>query len=450
MAVLERDSQEKVPDRVVRMELISFFNICPDMEGTPEEVACRLGRSREQVSAQMAELERLRILERVDGGESPRYRYIPPIYRPLTRKNRPARGGAGSPLQSDGKAENGRGETRRLGDGKVEMEEDGVRMRLVLAAMRREGWKECLELLLDTIHRLEEVPCAAYLLVEGCSEIAWDCQRGVNGGKAGTSESRGGLSLLLEGDLLNRNGLLETAHHVKYLYPMEHGEAALVCVDRDKRYDIDVSFLEKLMQDFMPVVAEKRHHELMEERTAERLLQEHAYWSALRTPEEGSALESTLASLAKSMQAERVSILLRDEEGNLRTMAFYGKCRDVVTGGHGFRSGEGVAGWCVRHGCPANLIDARIDTRFVPGPYDDIENMLCSPIVTKSGEAIGAVCAVNKQDEEDGSKPCFTLIDQRLQSGVADALAMAFMDKGSRTKRLSRHALRDFEGSRVG
>ncbi len=430
-----------MPDRVVRMELISFFHIHPHTQDTAEEVSWQLGRSQEQVRRQMEELERLCILRRVAARGEPRYRYIPPAYKPLGRKVTAARSNF-TRLSVRSEDDHRRaGEAAAVGGGAEEDLESEVRMRLVIAAMKRQGWKECLDLLLDTIYRLEEVPCAAYLLVGGCTEIAWDSQRGSHGGKAGMSESDGAMSLVLEGELLKKKGLLETEYHVKYLYPVGDSEAILICADRDRHYPLKASLLELLVEDFMPVAAEMWRQSLMREQAAEKTIQECIFLNVSKEADIDTGLESTLASLAKGVDAERVSLLMRDETGKLRTLSVYGKLHDATERGDGFSAGRGVAGWCVENARTANLVRPRMDPRFVQGRYDDIESLLCCPIVLHGGNPIGVVCAVNKRGGRDGSGACFNDNDTRLQEGIAGALAAAFSSRGLQTRKLLRARL---------
>lgn len=68
-----------VPGRVVRIELISYFNLFPETVATSEEMARRLKRGAEQVARQMNDLVELGILEQTTDGERVLYSYIAPI-----------------------------------------------------------------------------------------------------------------------------------------------------------------------------------------------------------------------------------------------------------------------------------------------------------------------------------------------------------------------------------
>lgn len=106
-----------VPDRVVRIELISYFSLCPETVATSEEMAERLGRGLEQVRGQMRDLVELGILEQTGGGDRVTYRYLAPICanlsnRKVERENLPGmpagRGaGASGPDESGGREADG-------------------------------------------------------------------------------------------------------------------------------------------------------------------------------------------------------------------------------------------------------------------------------------------------------------------------------------------------------
>ncbi len=72
-------SSSKVPDSVVRIELISFYHRNPEYFETSEEIVKLFDYHIEQVHSQLEKLVSLRILEKVkeDGGTY--YRYLPPI-----------------------------------------------------------------------------------------------------------------------------------------------------------------------------------------------------------------------------------------------------------------------------------------------------------------------------------------------------------------------------------
>lgn len=69
----------KVPDSVVRIELISFYHRNPDFYETSDEVVKLFDYQAEQVQSQLEKLVSLKILEEVKENGSTYYRYLPPI-----------------------------------------------------------------------------------------------------------------------------------------------------------------------------------------------------------------------------------------------------------------------------------------------------------------------------------------------------------------------------------
>jgi hypothetical protein len=430
------------PDRVIRMELISYFSLYPDTVSTCEEMAHRLSRDAGQVERQMDALVELRILEKADNGGRTLYSYLPPLSGNLSaRRNEDGERRHISPyfaVVNNVLDTNGR---RREKTENEREREVGVRLQMMITALRMETWEECLELLLDVIYRSEGAPCGAYLLSERCSELLWDCQRGTNGTKAGMTKISGVQNMVVEGELIKEKGLLDTSHHVKYLYPLGDNEDVLICVNRNGSYHIDVSFMRSLFIDILPVVAEKRRLDLMEEITAEKVLQDSIYWSTMHSSDMSKGLLGALACVAKSVEADRVSLLVNDGNGSLRTLSTYGQRNNLQDKGRSFRAGEGVVGWCVQKGGTANLVNPKVDPHFVSSDYDDIENMLCCPIKPPDGEAIGAICAVNKHHSEKDRGKHFNEKDVRLFEGIAKTLAGALAARDNRTKVLPRKVI---------
>ncbi|RJP31806.1 MAG: GAF domain-containing protein [Actinobacteria bacterium] len=431
-----------IPDRVIRMELISYFSLYPETVATCEEMAARLGRGVEQVERQMDALVELCILTKTREGSRVLFSYLPPLSVKLaSKKNGNQEVKRISPYFAvvSGNHET-KGNRREKSDDEVEGEV-GVRLQLMISALKMETWKECMELLLDIVYRGEGAPCGAYLLKERCSELLWDCQRGTNGTKAGMSKIAGVQNMVVEGELIKEKGLLDTSHHIKYLYPLGADEDVLICVNRNGSYHIDVSFLRSLFVDILPIVAEKRRIDLMGEVTAERLLQDSIYWSTVHSPDMSKGLLGALACVAKSVEASRVSLLVKDGSGSLRTLSTYGHRRSLLEQGRAFPVGEGVVGWCVERGDTANLTNPRVDPHFISNDYDDIDSMLCCPLIPPDGETMGAICAVNKHHDDRGSRKHFDEKDVRLFEGIAKTLASALANRNNHTKFLPRQVI---------
>lgn len=83
-------NSQDMPDRVIRMELISFFIKYPDTVGTAESLSELLGMNGKQVKRQMDELVQLDILQKSVLGDAEVYAYIPAISKALSRR-RPKR-----------------------------------------------------------------------------------------------------------------------------------------------------------------------------------------------------------------------------------------------------------------------------------------------------------------------------------------------------------------------
>ena len=70
-----------VPDRVVRVELISFYHRNPELCETSDVISGYFDYRKEQVCRQLENLVDLRILERVEQDGQVLYRYLPPFSR---------------------------------------------------------------------------------------------------------------------------------------------------------------------------------------------------------------------------------------------------------------------------------------------------------------------------------------------------------------------------------
>lgn len=119
-----------VPGRVVRIELISFFNLYPETVATSEEMARRLKRGTEQVVRQMNDLVELGILEQTIDGERVLYSYIAPMCVNLMSRKAwgKAEGDApGSPPASGSINGMGQGGSGKPAGGEEEEKERGAR-----------------------------------------------------------------------------------------------------------------------------------------------------------------------------------------------------------------------------------------------------------------------------------------------------------------------------------
>ncbi len=69
----------KVPDSVVRIELISFYHRNPDYYEAPDEIAKNFDFRPQQVLGQLEKLVSMKILEAVEEEGKTYYRYLPPF-----------------------------------------------------------------------------------------------------------------------------------------------------------------------------------------------------------------------------------------------------------------------------------------------------------------------------------------------------------------------------------
>lgn len=432
---------EGILEKVLRIELTSYFSMNRGRVVTAEEAAEELGRGAGEIKSQFDKLAELGVVERVSlaGGEG--YRYIAPSCTGLNNTRR--RSKRAQEPENNGE----RAEETGVFEGKGSSPRDSIRLSLMIAALKENDWRACLRLLLDAIVHLEDAQGAAYLVDDHCSRIKWSCLSGAEPSRASMPAEGNHQSMVIEGELVDNGGMLDTTHFVKYLHHLEGGEAIFICVYRGGRYNMDVETIKSIMVDIMPVVAEKRRLDLASEVTVERLLQDSLYWNTVYSPSTERGVIGALASLAKCVEADRVSLLVRDEDGLLRPVYTYGIRGAVDESCRGFCSGEGVAGWCVESCSTANLEDPRMDPRFVARDRNDIDSMLCCPLTPREGSTLGAICAVNKHDGDNGGSH-FDERDVRLMEGAARTLAQALEVRDNRTKQLSREAIKSMLSAR--
>ncbi len=436
-----------VPDRVVRIELISYYSLYPETAATSRAMSERLNRDHYQVERQMKDLVELNILEKIGEGEDAVYTYISPMCLNLgSRKSRIT--AEESRVESIASATvNGSAGREARGSGGKSEEDSGeegeasIRMKLMIDTLEREDWRDVLEVLVDTIYREHGTPCAAYHLCEGCSEMLWECQRGAGGVRVGMTQVENIQNMVVEGELIREKGFLETAHHLKSLYPLSEDEDILICARNRGSLRRRQHLLKSLIVDTLPVVAEKHRLRVAEEVVVEKMLQDSIYWSALHVTDMRRDMVGPLASVAKSIDADRVSLLLGDGKGSLRNLITYGLQGHRQRDCRPFRMGEGVAGWCAKNGDSANLLDPKADSRFIRNESDDIDSLLCCPLMPLDGQALGAICAVNKQGAHNVRRPHFNNRDVRLVEGVAKTLVNAFLARNNGAKVLVQNML---------
>ncbi|HSF16777.1 MAG TPA: HD domain-containing phosphohydrolase [Vicinamibacteria bacterium] len=129
-------------------------------------------------------------------------------------------------------------------------------------------------------------------------------------------------------------------------------------------------------------------------------------------------LKTIVETAAETLRAEAGSILLYDEDGNLRFRTASGRAAAAVEPMR-VEPGRGVAGWTAISGKPAIVNDVRDDPRFHDG-YDretgfETHSILCVPL-TFEGRVIGVLEVLNKRDgaafDEEDQSILFSLADQ--------------------------------------
>jgi phosphoserine phosphatase RsbU/P len=133
-------------------------------------------------------------------------------------------------------------------------------------------------------------------------------------------------------------------------------------------------------------------------------------------------LELIMSSAAELLNAETSSLLLLDEEsGDLVIHVATGEPGEKVERRH-VPSGQGIAGAVLESGEPANVADAKSDSRFYQVMDEatgfETKNMLALPLKSRDA-TIGVVEVINKRD---GS---FTDEDEALAGALANQAAIA-------------------------
>jgi len=98
------------------------------------------------------------------------------------------------------------------------------------------------------------------------------------------------------------------------------------------------------------------------------------------------ALELILKIVARLLNAERVQIMLLNEEDNELYVRASWSIDGKSFGVPRLKVGQGVAGWVIKHAKPYCIKDTREDPLFVPSPdgQQEIKSFLCVPIMDKN------------------------------------------------------------------
>jgi PAS domain S-box-containing protein len=136
------------------------------------------------------------------------------------------------------------------------------------------------------------------------------------------------------------------------------------------------------------------------------------------------ALNLTMEIVAKLLNAERVSIMLVDEEKKeLYLKASRGPGSFSLKR---MKIGEGIAGWVMKTGKPYVVVDPRHDPQYIPFPDQspDVESLACVPLMVE-GRKIGIInvgtISKPRHFSEDDIKT-LTLIASRAALAIENAL----------------------------
>jgi GAF domain-containing protein len=154
--------------------------------------------------------------------------------------------------------------------------------------------------------------------------------------------------------------------------------------------------------------------------TLERLLEISSLLNA--TLELDELLGQIMASATELTGAETSSLLLLDDEaGELTVEVATGAPGEAIAREH-VPAGQGIAGWVVEHGEPANVSDPKSDPRFYGGIDEktgfETKSILAVPMTTRE-RTIGVIEVINKRDGT------FDHRDQRVAEALANHAAIA-------------------------
>ncbi len=133
-------------------------------------------------------------------------------------------------------------------------------------------------------------------------------------------------------------------------------------------------------------------------------------------------LENIVKSAMHLNSAEAASLLLYDEEGNLRCKVLLGEQSQALKD-RVIKRGKGISGWVAETGKPALINDVTNQTRFNPefGEKESgfkTKSILCVPLIYNN-EIIGVIDVLNKKGG------VFTKEDEELLHSLADQAAIS-------------------------
>lgn len=150
-----------------------------------------------------------------------------------------------------------------------------------------------------------------------------------------------------------------------------------------------------------------------------------------RAVELQSVLKESIEVIQNVMNVEASSLMLLDEStGELIVSMPTGPVRKEIAGER-LNEGEGIGGWVIKNKKPYYSNDLENSDIFAGDLSEDFtsENIICVPLVDKSGQVFGVLQAINRRDERD-----FDDQDVSVFKALADHVALAI----ERTRDLER------------
>jgi putative methionine-R-sulfoxide reductase with GAF domain len=280
-----------------------------------------------------------------------------------------------------------------------------------------------LTLLVDTVYMLSGFSCSAFLLSRKDGRVWWDYMKGKEF-KGNTLAAHQPYQLSLD-SAIDKLTWIDSGTYMKALFPLDVENIVLLRIKKQKdtaRMDL----LFELVKLALPVIADLHARRQSERAVREDACVRHLSDTLLSIKDRSRALSLLAASISKCVASERASVLAVSSDREMLTLkAVYGKVVRAGVASRPIRMGDGVAGWTLANGKPANIADVRHDPRFIVTTFDDIMSMLCVPVCV-SDEPVGVICAVNKRcSDYDGVKP-FPEDDESFLTAVSRSVSRIF------------------------
>jgi GAF domain-containing protein len=296
--------------------------------------------------------------------------------------------------------------------------------RLLAAFSREANIRSNLSLLVDALHGLTGGRCSAYLVSRHGGTVCWEYSKGVSETVEGIPRRA---PYRLDAALDDHPAWEVTPKGIKAR--LEVDEDTVLMLRARAAADEGGRVAAEVVRRALEAIGEYHREELRRRIGRETRAAEEIARTLCAIEEGGRAMLLLAAAVCKSINTDRAAVLRYSErDGALRLAAAYGRLRSRAEPRLAIRPGDGVAGWCISKGKTANLTDARRDPRYIEGPYDDIETMLCVPVMA-GGEPLGALCAVNKRCPRQGHMRQFKRADQEFVEALGRGAAPLFQGR---------------------